>query len=73
MIAVSLVCSWVFSTKLFEFFEIRNEKPQYLTVVKFEGSMFDHSRDLLHMVNHFRDEIQQPIVGVGHSIGCTQM
>ncbi|KAF2842281.1 alpha/beta-hydrolase [Patellaria atrata CBS 101060] len=30
---------------------------------------FDHSRDLLGMVNHFRSEIKRPIVGVAHSMG----
>ncbi|PYH40573.1 putative toxin biosynthesis protein [Aspergillus saccharolyticus JOP 1030-1] len=34
---------------------------------------FDHSRDLLHMVNHFRDEISRPIVGFAHSMGCAQL
>lgn len=34
---------------------------------------FDHSRDLLHMVNHFREQMPRPIVGVAHSIGGAQM
>ncbi|KAI4123175.1 MAG: hypothetical protein LQ347_006255 [Umbilicaria vellea] len=34
---------------------------------------FDHSRDLLHMVNHFREQMPRPIVGVGHSVGGPQM
>ncbi|KAJ5132443.1 hypothetical protein N7448_006601 [Penicillium atrosanguineum] len=34
---------------------------------------YDHSRDLLHMVNHFRDEFPRPIIGVGHSMGCAQI
>ena len=34
---------------------------------------FDHSRDLLHMINHFREEMPQPIVGVGHSMGAGQL
>ncbi|KAH3510194.1 hypothetical protein KXV55_002997 [Aspergillus fumigatus] len=33
----------------------------------------DHSRDLLHMINHFRDDIARPIIGVAHSMGCTQL
>lgn len=37
------------------------------------ASWFDHSRDLLHMINHFRDDIPQPIMGVGHSMGAVQM
>ncbi|KAH8691974.1 putative toxin biosynthesis protein [Talaromyces proteolyticus] len=34
---------------------------------------YDHSRDLLHMVNHFRDEFPRPIIGVAHSMGCAQL
>ncbi|KAL4879535.1 Alpha/beta hydrolase family-domain-containing protein [Aspergillus karnatakaensis] len=34
---------------------------------------YDHSRDLLHMVNHFRNEIPRPIIGVAHSMGCAQL
>ncbi|KAL4982171.1 Alpha/beta hydrolase family-domain-containing protein [Aspergillus falconensis] len=34
---------------------------------------YDHSRDLLHMVNHFRDEFSLPIIGVAHSMGCAQL
>ncbi|RAL10366.1 putative toxin biosynthesis protein [Aspergillus homomorphus CBS 101889] len=34
---------------------------------------FDHSRDLLHMVNHFRDQMSRPIIGVAHSMGCAQL
>ncbi|GFG23216.1 toxin biosynthesis protein, putative [Aspergillus udagawae] len=33
----------------------------------------DHSRDLLHMVNHFRDDIARPIIGVAHSMGCAHL
>ncbi|KAJ5916067.1 hypothetical protein N7504_000082 [Penicillium tannophilum] len=33
----------------------------------------DHSRDLLHMINHFRDDIPRPIIGVAHSMGCAQI
>ncbi|OKL57974.1 hypothetical protein UA08_06544 [Talaromyces atroroseus] len=38
-----------------------------------QTNWYDHSRDLLHMVNHFRDQIPRPIVGVGHSRGCAQL
>ncbi|KAJ6096256.1 hypothetical protein N7486_007002 [Penicillium sp. IBT 16267x] len=38
-----------------------------------EPSWFDHSRDLLYMINKFRDEMPQPIVGVGHSMGAGQL
>ncbi|KAL0260772.1 hypothetical protein SLS55_004463 [Diplodia seriata] len=34
-----------------------------------DPSWFDHPRDLLHMVNSFRDQMIRPIVGVGHSMG----
>lgn len=33
------------------------------------ASYFDHARDLLLMVNHFREEMPRPIVGIGHSLG----
>ncbi|RHZ57474.1 putative toxin biosynthesis protein [Aspergillus thermomutatus] len=33
----------------------------------------DHSRDLMHMINHFRDDIARPIIGVAHSMGCAQL
>lgn len=36
-------------------------------------SWYDHSRDILHMVNHFRDEMPRPLIGVAHSIGCAVM
>ncbi|PYI11920.1 hypothetical protein BO78DRAFT_457194 [Aspergillus sclerotiicarbonarius CBS 121057] len=36
-----------------------------------DPNWFDHSRDLLHMVNHFRDQIQPPIVGIAHSFSCS--
>ncbi|PVH81564.1 alpha/beta-hydrolase [Cadophora sp. DSE1049] len=36
-------------------------------------SAFDHTRDILHMVNHFRSSIVQPILGIGHSIGASQL
>ena len=34
-----------------------------------DPSWFDHARDLLHMINHFRREMPRPLVGVGHSFG----
>jgi len=45
-----------------------NEETKYDDV-----SWYDHSRDLLHMVNHFREEIVQPVVAIGHSIGGNQL
>ncbi|KAB8218153.1 hypothetical protein BDV33DRAFT_232339 [Aspergillus novoparasiticus] len=32
-------------------------------------SWMDHPRDLFLMINHFRDEIPRPLVGLGHSFG----
>ncbi|GLA32585.1 hypothetical protein AnigIFM63604_010228 [Aspergillus niger] len=39
----------------------------------FEPSWFDHSRDLLYMINKFKAEMPKPIIGVGHSIGVGQL
>jgi len=36
-------------------------------------SWWDHSRDLLAMINHFRQEMARPLIGVGHSMGGTQL
>ena len=36
-------------------------------------SWWDHSRDLLHLINVFSDQMPRPIVGLGHSLGGTQM
>lgn len=33
------------------------------------ASWFDHPRDLLHMINHFRNQMPRPLVGIGHSMG----
>ncbi|RII08152.1 hypothetical protein CUC08_Gglean007561 [Alternaria sp. MG1] len=38
-----------------------------------DPAWLDHSRDLLHMVNLFRDEMPRPIIGVGHSMGGCQL
>ncbi|KAK1144344.1 hypothetical protein N8T08_005496 [Aspergillus melleus] len=38
-----------------------------------QTNWYDHSRDLLHMVNHFRDEMPRPLIGVAHSMGCAQL
>jgi pimeloyl-ACP methyl ester carboxylesterase len=34
---------------------------------------FDHSRDLLHLINVKRDQMPQPIIGMGHSMGGAQL
>lgn len=33
----------------------------------------DHPRDLLHLVNTKRDEMPRPIIGIGHSMGCSHL
>lgn len=38
-----------------------------------DPSWYDHSRDLLHMINLKCDEMPQPIIGIGHSMGGGQM
>lgn len=38
-----------------------------------EQNWFDHSRDLLCMINHFRKEMPRPLVGLGHSMGGCQI
>ncbi|KAJ5988847.1 hypothetical protein N7481_004057 [Penicillium waksmanii] len=38
-----------------------------------DPSWYDISRDVIHMINHFRDQMPRPIVGVGHSLGATQL
>ncbi|KAI9035179.1 putative toxin biosynthesis protein [Aspergillus affinis] len=42
-------------------------------VVGDQTNWYDHSRDLLHMINHFRDEMPRPLIGVAHSMGCAQL
>lgn len=34
------------------------------------ANLFDHARDLLQVINTFRDDFSRPIVGVGHSMGA---
>jgi pimeloyl-ACP methyl ester carboxylesterase len=38
-----------------------------------DPAWIDHSRDLWGVVNHFREEMPKPIVGLGHSMGCNQL
>lgn len=37
------------------------------------ASWFDHARDYLAIVNHFRNQMPRPIVGFGHSMGGVTM
>jgi pimeloyl-ACP methyl ester carboxylesterase len=44
--------------------------PKYMSSLTNRlASWSDHPRDLFLMINHFRRQITQPIVGVGHSMG----
>ncbi|KAH8805020.1 Alpha/Beta hydrolase protein [Xylogone sp. PMI_703] len=36
-------------------------------------SWFDHSRDLLAAINHFRERMPQPLIAIGHSLGAVQL
>lgn len=38
-----------------------------------DPSWWDHGRDLMNVINQFQDEIPHPIIGVGHSMGATQL
>ncbi|KAK4654675.1 hypothetical protein QC762_408280 [Podospora pseudocomata] len=35
-----------------------------------DPSWIDHTRDLLHLTNHFRHSLPRPLIGVGHSFGA---
>lgn len=37
------------------------------------ASWFDGGRDVVQMINHFRDDMPHPIIGVGHSLGAAQL
>ena len=34
---------------------------------------FDHSRDMMLLMHHFRSEMPQPLIGIGHSMGGDQL
>lgn len=36
-------------------------------------SWFDHARDLMNLINQHQRDIPHPIVGIGHSMGGTQL
>ncbi|KAJ5668940.1 hypothetical protein N7462_010010 [Penicillium macrosclerotiorum] len=38
-----------------------------------DPSWLDHSRDLWSLIHHFRADMPKPLVGLGHSMGCTQL
>lgn len=37
------------------------------------ASWFDHSRDLMALINEKQNEMPHPLVGIGHSIGGMQL
>lgn len=38
-----------------------------------DGPWMGHARDLLLLINHFRDQMPRPLLGVEHSFGGCQM
>lgn len=38
-----------------------------------DHSWMDYARDILMMINQFRDKMPRPLVGLGHSMGGTIM
>ncbi|KAJ5634797.1 alpha/beta-hydrolase [Penicillium herquei] len=38
-----------------------------------DPSWMDHTRDLLNMINQFRDQMPRPLIGIGHSAGGAQI
>ncbi|PYI09829.1 alpha/beta-hydrolase [Aspergillus sclerotiicarbonarius CBS 121057] len=38
-----------------------------------DPSWFDHSRDLLYMINQFKADMPRPLMGVAHSLGAGQL
>ena len=47
----------------------RSEHNAALDLTGLTASWMDHPRDLFLMVNHFRQYMKRPIIGVGHSMG----
>ncbi|GKZ35834.1 hypothetical protein AbraIFM66950_006632 [Aspergillus brasiliensis] len=43
------------------------------SILDHDPDWLDHGRDLLFMINQFQDEIPQPLVGIGHSLGGMQL
>lgn len=37
------------------------------------ASWWDHGRDLLYLINQFHDDIVHPIIGIGNSVGASQL
>lgn len=53
----------------------REQNPRFLssTADDVGANWSDHSRDLLYMVNIFRDRMVRPIFGIGHSVGSPHL
>ncbi|KAF9884291.1 hypothetical protein FE257_001921 [Aspergillus nanangensis] len=43
------------------------------SILGHDPDWFDHGRDLLSMINQFQDQIPQPLIGIGHSMGGMQL
>ena len=52
-----------------------SQRPTFFASISdnLSANWFDHSRDLLYMVNNFRERMIRPIFGVGHSMGAAQL
>ncbi|EMD00149.1 hypothetical protein BAUCODRAFT_21800 [Baudoinia panamericana UAMH 10762] len=59
---------WIADMSHFGMSGVRNED-----VLGDQPSWMDYPRDLLCIINHFRDEMTAPIVGIGHSTGATSL
>ncbi|KAJ5549322.1 hypothetical protein N7513_006556 [Penicillium frequentans] len=55
---------WVADCASMNMSGVRNEDK-----LSMDCSWMDHPRDLFLMINHFRDQMPRPIVGLGHSFG----
>ncbi|KAL3264411.1 hypothetical protein ABHI18_000819 [Aspergillus niger] len=43
------------------------------SILGHDPDWLDHGRDLLFMINQFQDQVPQPLVGIGHSMGGMQL
>ncbi|PSN68712.1 alpha/beta-hydrolase [Corynespora cassiicola Philippines] len=71
-----LLRSKPFKIRSIWFADIANQGASYAKNADKLGddpNWFDHSRDLLLMINNFRDRIVSPVVGIAHSMGCSQI
>ncbi len=47
--------------------------PIHKSNLPIPASWLDHARDLLHLTNVFRASMPLPIIGIGHSMGATEL